>query len=417
MSQDFDVMVVGGGLAGLAAGATAARGGARVIVLSAHQPGGRAQTSDRDGFVFNRGVHALFGGGDGKAVLDTLGVRLAGAAPPLDRYRLLADGVQHVLPLDPDGLISTTYLDAADKAQLGDLFGRLPTLEPSDFAGQSVGGWLAELGLRPRIDSLLRALFRLSTYAADLDSLGADAGIAQQQTAARAGVLYLDGGWAQLVDALRSQVEVRSGIAATGITADMFGAEVHTADGVLRAGSVVLATGTPQAARSLLPEGVDWGDLGEPVTAACLDVGVGRVPSPGYVVSVDEPLYGTVQSPPARQAPAGAAVVGIIRYGARGAQIDRPSLEAHLAQVGVRQEDVVTSRFLARMIVSSTMPRAATGGFDGRPLMTASGLPRVFLAGDWVGPTGLLADAALASGHAAGLAALRAPHALPRRVA
>lgn len=45
--------------------------------------------------------------------------------------------------------------------------------------------------------------------------------------------------------------------------------------------------------------------------------------------------------------------------------------------------------------------------------MTASGLPRVFLAGDWVGPDGVLADAALASGHAAGLAALRAASPLP----
>ena len=41
----------------------------------------------------------------------------------------------------------------------------------------------------------------------------------------------------------------------------------------------------------------------------------------------------------------------------------------------------------------------------------------MFLAGDWVGPTGLLADAALASGHAAGHAALGAPQTLPERVA
>ena len=124
-----------------------------------------------------------------------------------------------------------------------------------------------------------------------------------------------------------------------------------------------------------------------------------------------------MQSPPARQAPPGAAVVGIIRYGARNARIDRPSLDAHLAQVGVTDNDVVTSRFLARMVVSSTTPRASTGGLHGRPLATASGLHRVFLAGDWVGPTGLLADAALASGHAAGIAAVRVSQSLPERVA
>ena len=417
MKPDFDVIIVGGGLAGLAAGATAAQGGANAVVLEAHQPGGRAQSSDRDGFVFNRGIHALFTGGEGKVVLDALGVRLTGAAPPLERYRLLADGVHHVLPLDPNGLAETTYLGTADKAQLGELFGVLPTLDPRQLRGRSVGDWLAELDLRPKVDALLRALFRLSTYAADLDELGVDAGLAQQQVAARAGVRYLDGGWSQLVNGLRSIVEVRSGITVAAVTADAFGAVVHTSDGDLTARSVVVATGTPQAARSLLPDDPGWGDLGDPVTAACLDVGLRRVPDPGFVVSVDEPLYGTTQSPPARQAPPGGAVVGIIRYGARSAALDRPSLEAHLTEIGVTNDDIVTDRFLARMIVSSTMPRASRGGLAGRPIMTASGLPRVFLAGDWVGPDGLLSDAALASGHAAARAALRVDHSVPVRVA
>jgi hypothetical protein len=35
----------------------------------------------------------------------------------------------------------------------------------------------------------------------------------------------------------------------------------------------------------------------------------------------------------------------------------------------------------------------------------ASGQPGVFLAGDWVGPVGFLADGSLASGEAAGRAA------------
>jgi hypothetical protein len=81
-------------------------------------------------------------------------------------------------------------------------------------------------------------------------------------------------------------------------------------------------------------------------------------------------------------------------------------MEAHLRALGVAEHDVVVRRSLARMTVSSTTPTAASGGLAGRPAVTASGLPRVFLAGDWVGPHGLLTDAVLASGHAAGLAAL-----------
>lgn len=417
MNTDVDVIVIGGGLAGLAAAATAAQGGASVIVLEAHQPGGRAQTTERDGFVFNRGIHALFMGGPGSAVLETLGVGVTGAAPPLDRYMLLAEGAQHLLPLDPGGLAQTTYLDAFDKAQVAELFNRLPTLDPHAFAGQSIGGWLADRELRPRVDAVLKALFRLSTYAADLEQLAADAAIAQQQIAARSGVRYLDGGWSQLVDALRSRADVRTGIGVRAVVADATGTAVRTDDATITAKSVVLATGSPQAARALLPEDPGWGELGDPVTAACLDVGVKRVPSPGYVVSVDAPLYGTTQSPPARQAPPGAAVVGVIRYGARAADIDRPALVSHLHQLGVDDDDIATQRFLARMVVSSTMPRSASGGLNGRPGVAASGLTRVFLAGDWVGPDGLLSDAALASGHAAGRAAIKAATALPVRVA
>jgi phytoene dehydrogenase-like protein len=66
---DVDVVVVGGGLAGLTAAATARAAGASVVVLDAHEPGGRAQVTERDGFTFNRGAHALYLGGEAAAVL------------------------------------------------------------------------------------------------------------------------------------------------------------------------------------------------------------------------------------------------------------------------------------------------------------------------------------------------------------
>jgi hypothetical protein len=140
---------------------------------------------------------------------------------------------------------------------------------------------------------------------------------------------------------------------------------------------------------------------------ACLDVAARRVPSPGWVLGVDDPLYCTIQSPPARQSPAGAAVLGVVRYGVRSADADRADLRAHLGRAGVAADDVVFERFLARMVVSGARPTAAGGGLAGRPGVADSGHPGILLAGDWIGPRGLLADAALASGRAAGLAAAR----------
>ena len=60
------------------------------------------------------------------------------------------------------------------------------------------------------------------------------------------------------------------------------------------------------------------------------------------------------------------------------------------------------------MVVTGAIPTAANGGLAGRPGAEVPGLPGAFVAGDWVGPVGMLADAALASGaHAGRLAAAR----------
>ena len=74
MEDTYDVIVAGAGLAGLAAAATAARSGRRVLVVDGHAPGGRARTDDRRGFLFNQGAHALYLGGHATRVLGDLGL-------------------------------------------------------------------------------------------------------------------------------------------------------------------------------------------------------------------------------------------------------------------------------------------------------------------------------------------------------
>ena len=407
MRADWDVIVIGAGLAGLAAGATATRAGSATLVLDAHVPGGRARVTTRDGFVFNRGVHALYRGGAGWEVLRSLGIEPQGGSPPVGRYQALAGGELHLLPTSPGSLRRTTLLGRKDKVALAALLARLPLLHPQRHAGASVSQWIAGAGFGPAAVAAVSALVRLTTFASDMTTFAADAAVAQLQRAA-GGVVYLDGGWAQLVTRLAALCQVRPGIKVTGVAPAAGRVQVATSDGPLVAHSVIIAAGRPAAAFRLLPADPGWGDLGPEVTAACLDAGLRRVPDPGYVLGVDAPLYVTVQSPPARQAPAGQAVVAAVRYGATEAKADRAVLQAHLARAGVREEDVVTSRFLARMVVAGAAPMAARGGLGGRPAVDATGLPCVYLAGDWVGPTGLLADAALASGQAAALRAVRA---------
>jgi len=405
METDWDVIVVGGGLAGLAAASTATQAGSRVVVLEAHQAGGRAKTVERQGFRLNMGGHALFAGGPGMAVLRALGVTPVGTPPPLSHYRALSSGAQHLLPTGPTSLMRTDLVGARSKAQLVRLLGLLPRIDTAVLARTAFADWLTDRRLRPDAEAVVRALVRLSTYTDDVSEFSAGAAVAQLQLAGRSGVLYLHGGWEQLVTSLSSGLPVRTGVQVTGVDRVGDHVVVQTGEGTLSARRVVLATGGPPAIRRLLPADPDWGDLGAPVTAACLDLGVARVPEPGYVLSLDDPVYASVHSPPARLAPEGQAVVAAIRYGARVAADDRAQLESLVAEAGVRSDDVVTRRFLANMTVAGTLPRAGNGGLPGRPAITATATPGVIMAGDWVGPIGLLADAALASGQAAGLLA------------
>src|SRR5207249_270596 len=71
--------------------------------------------------------------------------------------------------------------------------------------------------LRPDVDAVVRALIRLSTYTADVDSFSAGAAIRQLQIGARPGVLYLHGGWVQLVVGLASKVKVQAGTEVLGL--------------------------------------------------------------------------------------------------------------------------------------------------------------------------------------------------------
>ncbi len=407
-TTERDVIVVGGGLAGLTAGATAARGGASTLVLEAHAPGGRARTTERAGFVFNRGGHALYVAGPGMPILRSLGIDPVGTPPPTERYRLRIGGVNHLLPTGPGTLLRTGALTNRGKAQFAALLARLPRMQARRLEGLSVDAWLDGRDLRPDAEAAVRALVRIGTYASAFETFAADAAVSQLQAGLRGGVVYLDGGWAQLIDALASRVEVRDHAAVRRIEPAAGRVEVVTDDERFVARAVVVAAGTPRAARGLLPADPGWGPVGDPVTAAALDAGVSRVPDPGYVLGADDPVYATTQSPPARQAPPGSAVVAAVRYGATTPDQDRPLMERYLAEAGVRPEDVVTSRFLANLTVAGAAPIAAAGGLPGRPAVDAGGADGVFIAGDWVGPEGLIADAALASGHAAGGRALRA---------
>src|SRR5215212_6010913 len=108
----FDVAVVGGGLAGLAAAAMAARAGRTVVLFEqASVPGGRARTRTEDGFAFNIGPHALYQGGLSLRVLRDLGVEPDAALVGLGGARVVKEGRLYELPGGLRSLLTSPLLD------------------------------------------------------------------------------------------------------------------------------------------------------------------------------------------------------------------------------------------------------------------------------------------------------------------
>src|SRR4051812_22543398 len=81
-SKSGEVVVVGGGLAGLTAAVYLAQAGRDVTMFEkAHETGGRAISNHFGEFTFNMGAHALYRKGDAEAVLKELGVAFPGGRP------------------------------------------------------------------------------------------------------------------------------------------------------------------------------------------------------------------------------------------------------------------------------------------------------------------------------------------------
>ncbi|MBI4515388.1 MAG: NAD(P)/FAD-dependent oxidoreductase [Deltaproteobacteria bacterium] len=410
-TENTEVIVVGGGLAGLTAAAYLARAGRAVTVFErSNALGGRAATHVKDQFSLNLGPHALYRGGAGIRILRELGVPFDGGSPSVSGGYAVDKGRVHTLPGGLLSLLTTGLLPVGGKIELARVLGSLQKINTDTIQRTSVRQWLDSTIRHPQTRSVVQALTRLSSYANEPERQSAGTAVAQVQIALARSVMYPNGGWQVLVDGLRriaeaAGVRICGGSRVVAVEHDDAARGVRLADGTShRATAVIVALGASEAAGLLSDSPVGrWAAAAVPVKAACLDVALRRVPRPAasFALGIDRPLYFSIHSAVAKLAPAPGAVMHAAKYLSSepsDPKSDEQELEQllDLVQPGWRSE-VVERRFLPNMVACSALATAEMGGIGGRPGVEVPEIRNLYVAGDWVGSQGWLADGSLAS--------------------
>jgi hypothetical protein len=371
--------VIGGGLAGLTAAIALAKNGAKVrLVEHARNLGGRAMTNLIDGFRLNLGPHALYLDGCANQTLTNWGISPPGEKPDVaGRSFLVYRGEKHNAPLGLKDLVVSSLFTVGEKLDAGNALRKLSSNIPPD-PNLSVSQWLEAEVRTEKVRQLILTYVRVSTYSNQPELMSAQTAFRQFQMAAKSGVRYIDGGWQTMIDQMAEHARELGVRIETGV-------EVKD----IPAGAILAIP--PQQVTTLTGMKFD-GIL--PMRMACLDLGLTELPpdAAAFALGVDEPIYYSVHSLWAKMAKGPQAVVHIGKY--LGASTGTREELEHFADILMPgwRERVLVARFLPEMTV------AHTGVWVNRPRPDVRSVPGVFIAGDWVGNRGMLADAAVASG-------------------
>lgn len=404
-----EIIVIGGGLGGLCSAALLARAGHRVRVLEqAEHAGGRARSRSEHGFVHNLGAHALYCGGPASRVLELIGVRPKGRAVG-GRGAYMMRG-ERLSPMSGVwSLFATDMLGARGKWRLARLFMSLGERKARELRGATVQQWLQAELPEPDARALTAMLVRLTTYANAPEVQSAEIAVRQLHAAVRYGVMYLDGGWQTLVDAVTRraveagvQIELGHGVARIEHAAGSVQAVIMRDGGRLAADAVVAAL-EPHALGTLLPDDAEaarWAASAVPARAACLDLGARELPHPerAIVQAIDAPLYYSNHSVYAALAPAGKHALHLVRYlrpDEDGRTVE-PELRAFLERIqpGVYERAEV-KRFMPNLTVHNAVQLAS------RAPGAHPAIAGLELVGDWVDSPMCLLDGVLSSARAA----------------
>ena len=400
-----DVIIVGGGLAGLTTASLLGRAGKTVTLYehSSKEIGGRARTTEIDDFYFNQGPHALCINDENYSILKEIGISYTGEIAAGKGYLIKGGKKQEI-----DSNFGLTGID-------GSQFFKSPTnMDFSQLEGMSVQEWLDKNVHDSNDSEIIKALIRLNTYGNDPDIQSMGSALHQIYLGSQAGYMYLDHGWQTLVDGLvtaakNAGVKIVLGEKVIKLKkTDSSNWQVYLSNKTEVSANIVVIAAGPIDANNLFDQSerpevlVKAATESKPIRLVCLDVALSSLPDKDttFAIGIDQPLYFSVHSKYAKLAPEGGALIHVAKY--LGTSIppkpreDGAELEQFLdlLQPGWR-EVLIKKRPLPNMVVCNAVVTATDGGLAGRPHPKIT--ENLYVVGDWVGNEGLISNASVAS--------------------
>ncbi|WP_139488708.1 phytoene desaturase family protein [Brevibacillus dissolubilis] len=211
----YDVIIVGGGLAGLSAAAFLSHKGKKVAVLERGALGGRAVTLKIKGFNFNFGAHAIYGRDTSvlrmlQKLLD-LKIDWQDFNPNKAKYDL-GDALTDV-PANIQGLFRTKVVKGLDKITF--TFNILKTMLKME-TGQphlSIGKWLEKQNISEDVKEMMLTLASSNFFTKEPEKIPSDVFFKYYQRifTTNKPVAYIGGGWQALIDEFVRIIESNNG--------------------------------------------------------------------------------------------------------------------------------------------------------------------------------------------------------------
>lgn len=413
MTKKWDVIIVGGGLAGLVAANYLAKTDLSILVLEKGKKiGGRARTDCIRQQYLNLGPHALYKKGKAKLILEELDVELNGKSPKLGGI-LVEKNMEYTAPFTLLGIFSTSLLNWKERIEWARVLIKVILINTETLAQQTFEEWVQQTSDSEKVQSLFYLLGRLGTYCHASEKASAKI-IVSHLKAVLSGVLYLDNGWQTIIDQLHNkavisgvQIQTHKAIKQIDpIENDHF--KLVLSNNEKFSGKYVLCTTAPHELNHMLGEKATLSQIDAfskmtAVKGATIDVALTQLPNPKqlFAMGLTDPLYFSVHSSYARLSEdAKSAVLHVFRYYHPDEQIDGITVKNELEQFLEKMQPgwknyVITSRFIPQINVNQRLPRI---GDEQRLNRFKTEFPGLYIAGDWASLDSILSEGAVSSG-------------------